>query len=98
MNATVRDIGAEAACACRVLVSNDRHGNRTVPDGGFTPIIGGVAIKYCSLHIAAPEMLELLQKIAEGTCDHGPQKEPCPRLDAGRLLHKTGLAAELEGK
>jgi hypothetical protein len=40
----------------------------------------------------APEMLALLQRIADTPCDHGPQAF-CPRDEARKLLEREAVAS-----
>ena len=55
----------------------------TVRINGF----GYEEIDSCPLHAAAPEMLALLQRIAQEPCDHGAQPF-CPREETRALLAK----------
>jgi hypothetical protein len=75
---------------------NDAEGQRICKVGSCDPYIypDGIPKRnpefdgLSNLFAVAPEMFDVLKRIAETTCDHGPQ-EFCPRLEAEQIIAKA---------
>lgn len=68
-------------CGCGVEI----HWQQPEPGTTGFPELMVQPMVYCPLHAQAGAMRDLLQRIADGACNHGTH-EFCPRNEAYRLL------------